>query len=388
MNYSKIDSALLSSVYVLDNQNIKCVIWVKDFNFAKEKCELLFGKESILGEYPFLNALGLEIKQKELCFLSEFSWVSFVSSVQKASVLLDKTRKLIEVDKLFKQGIYGQNVTVAVIDTGCYSHLDFLFAKNRIKLFKDFINNKNVMYDDNGHGTFVSGVLASSGISNYKKYCGIAPFCDLVILKALDKNGETQVFTILDAMQWIAENKEKYNIKVVCMSFGSSPLDKNDPLIKGAEVLWDLGIVVVSASGNDGPDGGTVKSPGASPKIITVGSADTSTENSEIKVAPFSSRGPCFSFVKPDLIAPGVDLTSTSNDTNFYTVMSGTSVSTPVVAGVCALLLCKYPFLTPNQIKSVLMRSAIKVCEEPNACGSGIINAFNAYEYINYWNSN
>ena len=73
---------------------------------------------------------------------------------------------------------------------------------------------------------------------------------------------------------------------------------------------------------------------------------------------------------------------------NSISLLCNAVATAGVVAGVCALLLCKYPFLTPNQIKSVLMRSAIKVCEEPNACGSGIINAFNAYEYINYWNSN
>ena len=387
MKKEKIDSLLLNCVYTLEDKKIKCVVWVKEFEYAKEKLEMLFDKDNILGEYPFLNAFGLKIKQSELSYLSEFGWISYISSVQKSSILLDKARKVIEVEELFKQGVYGQNVTVAIIDTGCYAHLDFMFGKNRIKYFEDFINKKKIVYDDNGHGTFVAGVLGGNGISNLKQYCGIAPACNLVVLKALDKNGETQVFTILDAMQWISENKEKYNIKIVCMSFGSTPLDENDPLIKGAETLWDNNIVVVSASGNDGPSEGTVKSPGASAKIITVGSADTTNDNFDISVAPFSSRGPSFSFIKPDLIAPGVDLTSTSNDIALYTHMSGTSVSTPIVAGVCALLLCKFPFLTPNQIKTVLMRSAIKIFAEPNACGSGLINAFNAFEYINHKNN-
>ena len=73
-------------------------------------------------------------------------------------------------------------------------------------------------------------------------------------------------------MQWVLENKEKYNIKVVCMSFGSVFNDQFDSLMTGSEVLWDNGISVVCAAGNNGPENNTIMSPGSAKKVITVGS--------------------------------------------------------------------------------------------------------------------
>lgn len=373
----KIDEVLLKQVYALNTSTINCIVWAKDENgffYLKE-----FLKQfDIIAIYPFLNAIAIKVLHTDLKKLNDLDAVLYVSSVQKFSILMNKANYILGASALHKKGIVGNNVTVAVIDTGCFAHIDFLLLKNRILVFKDFVNKKDDCYDDNGHGTFVCGVIGGSGIASAKKFCGVAPFCNLVVLKALDKDGQTQATTILDAMQWIFDNKQKYNIAVVCMSFGSEPLKKNDPLIAGAEVLWDNGICVVAASGNDGPEFGTVKSPGASAKIITVGSADKIDNENDAKVAPFSSRGPAFSYVKPDIIAPGVDITSTTNGLNFYTKMSGTSVSTPMVAGVCALLLSEFSFLTPNQIKHILINSAKKLNCKPNECGAGLLNAYNS----------
>ena len=180
-------------------------------------------------------------------------------------------------------------------------------------------------------------------------------------------------------MQWIYENKDKFNIKVVCMSFGSQPLDVNDPLMLGAEALWNEGIVVVAAAGNSGPQKSSIKSPGISGKIITVGALDDGRNNESnnsknYKTASFSSRGPAYNFYKPDCLAPGVDIICASNKDDFYTKMSGTSVSAPIVAGSVALLLEKNPNLTPNQVKSKIMRSCQKIEFDRNSEGLGLIN--------------
>ncbi len=375
----KIDESLFYKVQSLKDDYIKCVVWVNNWENSYKMLKNIFNDDCIIKKFPFINAFGLKVTNKDLLKLNEFPWIEYVTSVQKASILMDASCGILGVDKLHKNQIFGQGVTVAVIDTGCYNHLDFVIGKNRIIFFKDFVNNKNFPYDDNGHGTFVTGVIAGNGLASNGKFCGIAPACDLIILKALDKYGETQAFTILDAMQWIYDNNKKYNIKVVCMSFGSVPLNRQDPLIQGAEILWDNGICVVSASGNDGPESNSIKSPGASPKIITVGSADKIITNNNIKVAPFSSRGPAFSYVKPDLIAPGVDITSTTNKKTFYTQMSGTSVSTPMVAGVCALLLGEYQFLKPNRIKTILLNSSKHLQCDKNECGFGLLDAYNSF---------
>ena len=270
---------------------------------------------------------------------------------------------------------YGTKISVAVIDTGINPHFDFVIGKNRIKKFVDLVNGKNKIYDDNGHGTFVSGVCLGSGLMSHKKYRGFAPECDLVAIKALDKSGEANATVILDAMQWIYENYKKYNIKVVCMSFGSEPLGYNDPIMKGAEKLWNKGIVVVAAAGNSGPKFQTIKSPGISSKIITVGGFNDNRIGEDFnenffEIADFSSRGPAFSKIKPDLVAPGVDIVSCGLKNNYIT-LSGTSVSAPMIAGICALILEKYPAYNPDQIKKILLRCCKGICFNYNLEGKG-----------------
>ena len=163
------------------------------------------------------------------------------------------------------------------------------------------------------------------------------------------------------------------------MSFGSTPLEKNDPLISGAEVLWDNGIIVVSACGNSGPERGTVKAPSASSKIIAVGAMDDNRvgiiyDPKKFEVANFSSRGPILGNYKPDLVVSGVGINSVANfniTNEFYTKTSGTSVATPIVAGVCSLILKKNPNLTPNQVKQILIKSCKKINGDRNSEGHG-----------------
>ena len=162
-------------------------------------------------------------------------------------------------------------------------------------------------------------------------------------------------------------------------------------LFRSAESLWNNGIVVVAAAGNSGPDSGTIKSPGISGRIITVGAfddglhqnlKDTDIQNnlqnlnskSNFKIANFSSRGPTKNYYKPDCVAPGVDIVSTSSKDEFYTKMSGTSVSTPIVAGCCALLLQKFPNLSPIQVKSKILKSCTPFMFDRNAEGFGVID--------------
>jgi len=307
---NKIDSNLLKQVELLSNnaKQVECLLYSNNYFVTKRSL-----RECEYKEFPFIKAFGLKLKRDSIYNFANFSHVEYITTETKVSMQVNVAKKIIGVESLYKENIYGNNITVAVIDTGIYPHLDFLCPKNKIICFKDFVNNKNCFYDDNGHGTFVAGVIGGSGIVN-KKFKGVAPSCNLISLKALDENGETGAFTILEAMQWIYDHKDKYNIKVVCMSFGSNPLTSNDPLLKGAEKLWNSGITVVAAAGNSGPSEQTIKSPGISNKIITVGALnDNRDENDNYKkedfeIAEFSSRGPAFNYFKPDCIASGVNI--------------------------------------------------------------------------------
>ena len=286
------------------------------------------------------------------------------------SGLVYKSKKIINVESLKKLITHSYKFCCVIIDTGIFTHIDFCLGKNRIIKFVDLINNKTVPYDDNGHGTFVAGVISANSVTN--KYDGIDNNTNIIVIKALNSVGETSTTVILQAIKWIIENKHKFNIKVVCMSFGSDVSVDNDPLMTAADLLWNSGVVVVSAGGNSGPKKGTIMSPGASRKIITVGSLEIVDGN--FQVAEFSSRGPVFNVFKPDLIVPGVDLISTdvySKTKNFYTKMSGTSVSAPIVAGVACLLLKINPYYTPDQIKYMLVNSCVKISGDRNSEGFG-----------------
>lgn len=374
----KIDPNLIKEVELLslNDKKLECLVYSNNFYITKKYLE----KEFNFIEFPFINAFGLKLDKTNIYNLANFNHIDYITSEAKVFAQIDIAKKIINVDKLHSENITGENVTIAVIDTGIYPHIDFVYPKNKIIYFKDFVKEKIYPYDDNGHGTFVAGVIAGKGNID-KHYKGVAPNSNIISLKALDNHGETGAFTILEAMQWIYDNKNKYNIKVVCMSFGATPLKSNDPLLIGAERLWNSGIVVVAAAGNSGPEVETIKSPGISSKIITVGALnDKRDENgnyneNNFEVAEFSSRGPAFNFYKPDCIASGVNIKGLKNNSKFFTKMSGTSVATPIVAGVCALLIQKYPKITPNQLKYILLTNCKSILKDKNIEGYGIINA-------------
>ena len=208
-----------------------------------------------------------------------------------------------------------------------------------------------------------------------KKYAGIDKISNIIVIKALDSTGETTTTKILEAMQWVLQNKEKFNISTVCMSFGSV-YREDDPLVNAAEILWNNGIVVVTAAGNSGPDGETIMSPGSSRRVITVGSLDDISLGN-IAVADFSSRGPAGNYYKPDIVVPGTDIISTnvfSVDRKFYTKMSGTSVSAPMVAGVASLLKNINPRYSPDEIKYMLITACNRIEGDRNKEGYGYLD--------------
>ena len=248
----------------------------------------------------------------------------------------------------------GKGIGVAVLDTGIFPHIDF---GSRISVFRDFTGIRRSPYDDNGHGTHVSGILAGDGTASGGKYKGAAPGCSIAALKVLDRFGNGSREDVMRAFRWIMEFGSIYHIRIVNISVGTTSRDHKEQtdLLEGVEKLWDLGFVVVAAAGKQGPGAGTVTAPGSSRKIITVGSSDLLTGRTAI-----SGRGPTFECVcKPDLVAPGNHvLACAPGADNGYGVKSGTSMSTPLVAGAAALMLEKNPELTNVQIKMKLKESA------------------------------
>ncbi len=372
MNKNKIDSQLCYMVSLLDeDKRWECIVQTHDF--LRTKNILLHNNIRILNEYLFIKAFRVKATRGQLSALSHMAQVKYISSLARVSAQMNVAREILGIERLH---LSGEGVNVAFIDTGIAKHCDFCLGENRIIFFKDFIGDKNSPYDDNGHGTFVAGVCAGSGAMSGGRFAGVAPRCKIISLKALNGKGEASADKILDAMAWVYENQKQYNIKVVCMSFGSEPLGYNDPIMKGAEILWQEGIVVVAAAGNSGPDYATIKSPGVSGKIITVGGFNDNRINGKeycenfFEIADFSSRGPAFQRFKPDIVAPSVDIISCDKKGG-YTTLSGTSVATPMIAGEVALIFQKYPNISPQEVKRAILSSAKHITYNKNFEGFG-----------------
>ena len=375
MNPDKIDKFLLEQIGILGlDKKIPCFVYSK--NIKSLKSFLTKRKIHILQEYNFINSLYCLASQRDIFSISTQASVDFISSISTVNSQMYLSKKILEKDKF---NFFGKGVGIAFIDTGLSPHADFLIGRNRVEIFKDFINNKTEMYDDNGHGTFVCGVCSGSGCLSKFRYSGIAPKSRIFSLKALNSQGEASANKILDAMEWIFDNHKEKNIKVVCMSFGSEPLGSNDPIMLGADALWKEGVVVVAAAGNSGPEYQTIKSPGTSSKIITVGGIDdnrydkNSFNRNYFEIADFSSRGPAFRKIKPDLVAPSVDIISCGTKED-YTTLSGTSVAAPMIAGIVSLLIEKNPTSSPTQIKNQLISMCQPLGFEMNLEGYGLPN--------------
>ncbi len=268
----------------------------------------------------------------------------------------------------------GTGVRVGVIDTGIQSKHPEL--GNNV-VFKDFVNNLALPYDDAGHGTHVGGTIGGKNV-------GIAPKVSFVYAKAFGAGGTATDSSILAAMQFMfdpdGDPKTNDFPRIVSNSWGGDIDDKSWdinqflPYHQAIQAWIHGGIIPIFAAGNSGrsPNG----FPGGLPDAIAVGALAPSDA-----IADFSSRGPniwkigdsLLSLLKPDISAPGVGVISAFPG-NKFAAMDGTSMATPHVTGAVALLLQANPKLTYADVKDLLIHSAERKTDI--AYGFGIIDAY------------
>lgn len=358
-----------------------------DFNEGQNtELQALIAKSSKVISLPMINAMAVRLSVRDLQAVCDVGGVAGIALDREVKTMLDNATSTVGSRAAHARGVTGRDVTVAVIDTGIHPHPDL---EGRIIAFQDFINGRTAVYDDNGHGTHCAGCVASNGSQSGGVYAGTAPEAQLVGVKVINKTGTGMLSTIIQGVEWCVRNRESYGIRVISMSLGAQANTSaaNDPLVQAVEQAWNAGIVVCAAAGNEGPSSGTITSPGISPLVITVGAADdrgTLPQTDDI-VADFSSRGPTIDgLVKPDVVAPGVNITSlrapgsfvdkinsASRVGEFYFTLSGTSMATPIVAGMCAQLLQEYPTLTPQDVKNMLRAYAVSLGDTANNQGAG-----------------
>lgn len=257
--------------------------------------------------------------------------------------------KQIKADMSWAQGATGTGVKVVVLDTGVEkTHADL---SGRVSLMQNFTTGQPE--DALGHGTHVSGILAGRGMRDFSgnSAVGVSGDANLLMGKVCNDAGWCLEGDILAGMEWAAAQGAKVvNLSLGGGSFGAHCDD--DPLARKANWLADQGIVVVAAAGNNAAGVGT---PACGSKVLAVGAVDAADVR-----ASWSSYGQAL-----DVMAPGVDILSAYSclaavgcPGTWYAWMSGTSMASPHVAGIAALLLGKYDQLTASQVREIIVSSS------------------------------
>lgn len=287
--------------------------------------------------------------------------------------------------QVYCNGAYtGKNVTAAVLDTGIAWHPDF---DSRILAFSDFVNGRVGIYDDDSHGTHVSGILAGSGNLSNGKYRGIAPECRLVVGKVLNSNGDGTIEHMVRGIEWVLQKRRLWDIRILNISVGLGlelQGEQKDMLLSYVEQAWEQGIVVVVAAGNSGPMPGTLSPIGSIRKVLTVGCNEGGYFGNRNSLCEYYSgrEAEGAQIRKPDIVAPGTDIVSCNNRArrtlhgwrNAYAAKSGTSMSTPIVSGAAALFLQKYPESGNGEVKRRITYSATDLKEPWYRQGWGMLN--------------
>jgi serine protease AprX len=329
----------------------------------------------------------------------------------------------------FEYGYTGAGVGVAVIDSGVTSWHDDLAGAatglirtkdgKRVPEFIDFVNGLgSTSYDDNGHGTHVSGVINGNGDDSLGAYAGIAPQAHVIGLKVLDAHGSGVISDVIAALKWVYDNRTGYNIRVVNLSVGAAVTESynTDPLTLAVKRVVDAGVVVVCAAGNLGKNAldqiqyGGITAPANAPWVLTVGASShegTVTRGDDV-VAGYSSRGPtAIDFqAKPDIVAPGTGIVSLAdrssllyvtksqyllqgsegNPDRMYLSLTGTSMAAPAVAGTVALMMQANPSLTPNMVKAIVQYTAQKHANyDLLTQGAGFLNTHGAVRLARFF---
>jgi serine protease AprX len=377
-----------------------------------------------------INGRVVELSNTQLKKLADYAGVARIVHDRPIGAEMNQVALTVgarEVQQI--RGFTGAGIGVAVIDSGVAGwHNDLSYSGSsslvqmtgaqRVARFVDFVGGLTTPYDDNGHGTHVSGIIAGSGYDTRGARAGIAPDAHLVSLRVLDANGQGVISNVIAALDYSVANKALYNIRVINLSVGAAVTESynTDPLTLAARRAVDAGIVVVTAAGNLGRNSraqtqyGAITAPGNAPWVLTVGASSHqgTVDRGDDVMAGYSSRGPsAIDFqAKPDVVAPGTGSVSLSSPgsslyltkplyllagsrnpiTRPYLSLSGTSMAAPVVAGSVALMLQANPDLTPNLVKAIIQYTA-QSYSSYNAltAGAGFLNTKGAVDLARYF---
>jgi len=282
-----------------------------------------------------------------------------------------------------RNGITGSGVLVGVLDTGCDAD-HYELAKKRIDFrYVPLEPNPDAMravrgFDVDGHGTHVCGIIAGRNV-------GVAPGVDLMVASVIESETlKTSLERIVIALDWmLSQFQAEENLNkpmIISMSLGFRPQWISAPDMKtvmdGIQLLLttlvnDFDVLPVIAIGNDGP--GNVRAPAYFPEALAVGAVDFN-----LHPAPFSGGGisPITGNKEPDIAGYGVEIFSSlerdAANKSWYAKMSGTSMATPYVTGIAALLASAHPGLQGNALRQRLISQALPLGAPLDRVGAGL----------------
>ncbi|HQC15789.1 S8 family peptidase [Mesotoga prima] len=322
-----------------------------------------FGGE-VYAEFGFIKALSAKIPVEAIDGLLRNPHVVYVEPNIQLHAL--EEQYLWGMDRIFGDESFefptwltstGDGVNVAILDTGIDgTHPDL---EGKVAGGDDFTGTDSYS-DDNGHGTHVSGTVAAIYSNNSGVY-GVAPSASLYAVKVLDSTGSGYLDWIIAGIEWAIANE----IDVINMSLGTT--SDVQSLEDACNAAFADGVLIVAAAGNSGNKPGnrdTVEYPGGYASVIAVAASDSNDLR-----ASFSSTGP-----DVELIAPGVSILS-SIPGDGYAYYSGTSMASPHVAGVAALVLGANPELTNDDVRLILQQTAENLGLKQEHQGYGLVRA-------------
>jgi serine protease AprX len=395
------------------------VVVIVNFDPARTSSATLSGALQGLGaqvmRFKHLSMVVATVLPSQVASIAEMPGVEGVYDNGTERLLLRESVQSIRADVAYAAGFTGAGVGVAIMDSGvnglnpdvgfpAKTVANVKFVANFADLTEDdgtprvggelFVENLPNTDNTSGHGTHVAGIVAGTGASTGGMYRGVAPGAHLVGLSVGEGLSIVNVM-VLQATDWLIENGARYNVQVVNCSWGSNgEFDPADPVNEAMSALHDAGMTVVFAAGNEGPAENTLNRRSVNPDVISVAASckinvvDPTNSQSQCSdgrarvVANFSSRGiPGDALWHPDITAPGVRIVSTRGylsamtgldapsdaqscnigiqNLKNYTCASGTSMASPHIAGVAALMeQASGGRITPDQTLAVLRSTA------------------------------
>jgi len=260
----------------------------------------------------------------------------------------------------------GEGIKVCIIDTGTLAtHEDLKDGEHTGTNDPDLV----IPWDEDGntHGTHCAGVVAAQ--DNSQGVIGVAPSSSIHTIRIFDNAGQVFVSDIVEAMSACAEA----GANIISMSLGGPEHIESE----AAEIirLTDLGILVVAAAGNEGDDANPVEYPAGYDSVMGIGAVDAKTE-----IASFSTYNS-----EIDVAAPGVDILSTTSDSDSsYSEYSGTSMATPHVAAIAALLWSQFPDKSVDEIRNAIQETArdVGACGKDRLFGHGMVDVMAAADFL------